>query len=220
VKTTIFCWLLLLSVPGCLLLQPLDEAKPEVSAGGPNGGSAGGANGGSAGKGNGSSGGPSKAGNGSAGGDSPAAGAANGGGPSETDFSLFTGTWLVQEGSTIERSCSDGEDYSNEVDWTADEFVEGGGGSSGDILLNPMTPCALAFDVDDRIAYAQSGQSCTLSDGDSLEQTLEFTSAAFAVDDDESTATASVEVDETISDASGTLYCTAYWTLYYQRGAN
>jgi len=213
VKATIFCWLLLLSIPGCLLLQPLDDAKPEGSAGGPNGGSAG--------SGNGSSGGPSKAGNGNAGhAGSPAGGAANGGGPSETDFSLFTGTWFVQAGSTIERSCSDGEDYSSEVDWTTDEFVEGGGGSSGDILLNPTTPCALAFDVDDRIAYAQSGQSCTLSDGDSLEQTLEFTSAAFAVDDDESTATASVEVDETISDASGTLYCTAYWTLYYQRGAN
>ena len=218
-KKAILCWLLLLSIPGCLLVQPLDETKPD--------GSTGGASGNSAGRANGSGGDAPKAGSGNAGrggspaGGSPAGGGANGGGPSGVDFSLFTGTWLVQEGSTIERSCSDGKDYSAAIGLAADEFVEGSGGSSGDILLNPETPCPLAFDVDDRIAYARSGQSCTLYDDNALEHTLEFSSAAFAVSDDESVATAIAEVDETISDGSSApLYCTAYWTIYYERSSD
>src|SRR4051794_12424799 len=92
------CWLALLVIPGCLLVQPLDEAKPDQQDSAGSGGKA--SHAGSAGQHTGGSPAAGGAGNkagsgpGAAGGSAGAAhgGASNGGAPSGVDFSLFTGT--------------------------------------------------------------------------------------------------------------------------------
>jgi len=124
VKITDFRWLVLLSIPGCLLVQPLDDAKPADES--------------SAGSGN-SSGKPSHAGNGSAGhntaGSGPAGGTGNaagsgpspGGAPSSTGGGSPPIDQCVPPGRVCEFSsdcCQTGADLgSNGAACLADDYL-------------------------------------------------------------------------------------------------
>ena len=194
-KTTAWRWLVLLLIPGCILVQPLDEAKPDdddsvpATSGGPS----------KAGSGNGSSGGPSKAGSGNAGrGGSSAAGAPNGGGGTTgVDFSLFTGNWTLI-GGTNTTTCEGEDPVVTDADTgTPLEVVLG---TTSDVIFGPRSACPILGDVDDRSAFLNSGTlPCSENDG-----TYNFYSTTdyfeFAVSDDEQTAGAGISSTVIVTD--------------------
>jgi hypothetical protein len=173
----------LLAIPGCLLVQPLDQAKPDDD------GSAGSSGGSSkAGSSNGTSGNPSKAGSGNAGrggsasggapsGNAGRGGSASGGAPSGNagrggsasggapgvDFSLFTGNWTVT-GGEITTLC-EGEDPITESIVPGDVDTVGLGTTS-DLIFGPGANCEILADVEDRNASLNTDTGpCSGSDG-------------------------------------------------------
>jgi len=207
-------WLALLAIPGCVLVQPLDEAKPADSdnAGSGNGSShAGSSNAGSASGGR--SGGPAKAGSGNAG--SSASGGADGGAPSGVDFSLFTGTWTIVDGKNT-TTCDSGASKTSNVDPGGQDTF--GLGTITDLILDPGTTCEVLADVDDHRAFLNSNTAaCSYSDA-SYDYDLFFDAFEFIVSSDGKTAKASMTAYITATDASGNMSdCKSDTTWNYKR---
>jgi len=204
-------WLALLLVPGCVLVQPLDEAKPnDEDSSTP------------AGSGNtGSSGGPSKAGSGNAGragasGAPGAAGSANGGAPSGVDFSLFTGTWKIA-GGEVTSTCDDGVPKTASIDAVGTTTL--GLGTTSDLIVDPGTACEIWVDVDDRSAALNSGTSpCSYTDDMEISYYIQYDSYEFSVSGDGKSANASMVAYVEASDANGNAaYCHTTTTWKYAR---
>jgi hypothetical protein len=197
-------------IPGCVLVQPLDEAKPDndgSGAGGPHAGS-----------GNGNSGGPSKAGSGNAGrgGGSSAGGAPNGGAPSGDDFSLFTGSWYVS-GGTITTRCEGETPMTSSA--TLGGEVQVGLGTTSDLIFDPGTNCEILADVDERSASLNwDTLPCTENDG-TYNYYLDTEYLDFTVSDDDQSATASIITSVTTTDADDNLLltCEVEQSLEYER---
>ena len=177
-KTKAWGWLVLLLIPGCLLVQPLDEAKPDAegSAGGAGKASAQAGSGGKQAGGSGSG----TAGSGNRGGSGPVStgGSANGGAPSGVDFSLFTGTWTSTDGSST-ISCDGGTPTTTPVDIGTSDTVELG--TVSDLIFGPGNDCEILADVADRVASLNDATAeCSFSDADyAYDQTVD--SFQFAV---------------------------------------
>jgi len=221
VKTTAWSWLGLLLIPGCLLVQPLDEAKPE------DGGSAGNGSGGGPSK-AGSSGSTSKAGSGNAGrgggapnggatsGNAGRGGGANGGAANGVDFSLFTGTWTVTSGETTT--------FCDGVDPTTEEVTPGGKdtvglGTTSDLIFGPGSNCEILADVDDRNASLNSDtKPCSETDG-TYNYYLTVDAFHFTVSGDGQTAEAGMITTVLTTDANDNLLlsCEVQTTWSYER---
>jgi len=186
VKAVAWCGLALLVIPGCLLVQPLDEAKPDqddsASSGGEtsHAGSAGQHAGGSPAAG----GAGNKAGSGS-GATSGSASAGRGGASSGVDFSLFTGSWTITGGKRV-TTCDGSTPQTETVAPGGTDTI--GLGTSSDLIFGPGTACEILSDVDDRSATLNSGTStCAYSD-ENGEYELSFDSFEFTVSGDGKTA--------------------------------
>jgi len=218
-KTTALGWLVLLLIPGCLLVQPLDSAKPDDddddtvpaaqagNAGKASGGSGPGAAGtaGTGGTGN-------KAGSGPV----PAGGSANGGAPSGVDFSLFTGTWTITSGQTT-TTCDDGTPSTEAIAPGGTDQV--GLGTTSDLIFGPGSSCEILGDVSDRTAYLNSDTlPCADTDG-TYYYYLSFESFEFAVSSNGMTADASMTTTVLTADANDNLVasCTVDQTWKYRR---
>jgi len=212
-KAVAWRWLALLLVPGCVLVQPLDEAKPDDDTSIPAGSGSGGKTG--------SSGGPSKAGSGSAGrtgssGAPSSAGAPSGnGGGAGVDFSLFTGDWTVTGGENT-TSCDPGTTQTAPIDTGGTTTF--GLGTTSDLILDPGTTCEILVDVDDRTAALNSGTgSCSYSDS-MYSYYVEYDSYEFTVSGDGKTANASMVAYIEVSDANDNAsYCHSTTTWKYAR---
>lgn len=150
----------LCAAPGCLLVSPLDDAKPE-----------------------GSSGGAGRAGSGT-GNDTNNAGGGNVGGGDGVDFSLFTGDWITKSG-TITTVCGG---QSNVSDATVGEVTNIGLGTTSDLIVYPGTDCQILLDVVDRTATSLDGQSCVFTDS-GVTYTLQLDYFDFIVTDADTSAT-------------------------------
>ncbi|HKO48464.1 MAG TPA: hypothetical protein VJV79_12110 [Polyangiaceae bacterium] len=200
-KTTAWGWLVLLVMPGCLLLQPLDEVKSDSTGNAGNPSSAG------------SSGNSSQAGNGSAGRNN-GGGPGNGGAPNGVDFSPFTGTWTVT-GGHITTTCG------SEMDTTV---VDPGGtdtfglGTISDLIFNPGTACEVLADVSDRTASLNSATpDCSYSDAQ-FTYDLAFDSFEFELSGDGKTAEATMVAYIWVSDEDGnSSECLSENTWSYKR---
>lgn len=208
----VWAWLLLALVPGCLLVQPLDEATSDDAAGASGGN-------GNASAGTGSAGRPTSAGGGapSAGapsGGSHAGGAAQGGAPSGVDFSLFIGTWTITSGSTTRDCGTDAPTTEPATVGAQDSF---GLGTTSDLILDPGTQCALLVDVDDRVASSEAAQECTFqSEGYTVHVYVD--SFEFTVSGDGKTAISRFISTVDVSDGSGaSATCDTDQTLHYKR---
>ena len=216
-KTTAWRWLVLLLIPGCILVQPLDEAKPADSDDSSSGGPA------KAGSGNGSGGAPSKAGSGNSGapakagsGNAGRAGSSAGGAPSGVDFSLFTGNWKLV-GGTITTTCEGSAPSTAPAETGTVDKV--GLGTTSDLIFGPGANCEILADVEDRSAFLNSGTlPCSESDG-----TYNYYSTTdyfeFAVSDDEQTAGAAITTSVVVTDLSDNPLrnCQLEQSLDYQR---
>ena len=162
-RTLPFRWLVLAWLPGCLLVQPLDDAK-----GSANGGSGGAGSTSHAGSSGTHTGGATASGGGAArGGATGASGGApnpTGGAPSAggggVDFSLFTGTWTLVSG-TDTTTCSGVKKTTAATPGGTDTFDVG---TDSDLIFDADTQCPLLADVTDRLATGQPGQTCSFDD--------------------------------------------------------
>jgi hypothetical protein len=162
VRNLSFGWLALAWLPGCLLVQPLDDAKG--SANGDSGGAGSGAHAGSGGASSnppGSAGATASGGSGARGGATGASGAPSAGGPpSGVDFSLFTGTWTVISG-TVTTTC-DGVKKTTAATVGSTDTIDVG--TDSDLIFDANTECPLLADVTDRVATGQPDQTCSFDD--------------------------------------------------------
>jgi len=204
-KANAWGWLALLLIPGCLLVQPLDEAKPDAegSSGGAGKPSSQAGSGGklTGGSGSGSGGSGNRGGSGSL----PPGGAANGGAPSGVDFSLFTGTWISTDGSTT-ISCDGGTPQTTPVDvGTSDTVVLG---TVSDLIFGPGNDCEILADVSDRVATLNDATTeCNFSDADyAYGQTVD--TFQFAVSGDGRTAVSRLTTTVYVYDLVGTYLST------------
>jgi hypothetical protein len=208
-RTTAWSWLALLVIPGCLLVQPLDQAKPDDdgSAGSGNSNAGGSSKAGSS---NGSSGGTSKAGSGNAGrgggasGGAPSGNAGRGGdasgGASGVDFSLFTGFWYVTDGQ-ITTVCDDGSSEPEAIQAGGQDEV--GLGTTSDLIFGPGSSCEILADVDDRNASLNFDTlPCSQSDG-VYDFYLTIDAFHFNVSSDGKTAEAGMITTVETTDADG-----------------
>jgi len=207
--------LIWLTLPGCLLVQPLDEAKPEAD-GGSNGKAGSGPHSGGSG--------PSAAGSGNQAGSGPAAGGSgpgdqgggsNGGGANGPDFSLFTGTWTVKSGETTTSCDGSTPTTTAATPGATDTF---GLGTISDLILNPGTACEILADVsDDTASLNLATPECTFSQ-DGYQYDVLVDSFDFQVDSDGNTATATMSTDTIVTDANdNSSNCTTYSTWDYER---
>jgi hypothetical protein len=193
-KALAWSWLALLALPSCLLIQPLDDAKPENT-------------GGSSGKaGQHAGGGPSAGGSGNKGGSGPSGGSGpvppggapnSGGSPNGVDFSLFLGEWTMTSGE-YSRLC-DGETTPTTGTLTpgeVDTFVLGTQASQSDLIfdLEGTDVCDIAANVDDRNAYGTGEQSCTVDEADGTTTYLGYNYFEFAVSGDGQSALSNWDV--------------------------
>lgn len=218
-KATAWGWLVLLLIPGCLLVQPLDDPKPDDA------GSAGAA--GAAGRGQpsqaGSAGRPSGASGSSAGGSGnrggsgplPAGGAANGGAPSGVDFSLFLGDWTVSGGKNTV-SCDGGTPKTTAVDAGGVDTI--GLGTISDLIFGVGSGCEILADVNDRTASLNPATTnCETSDAN-FDYVLYVDDFQFVVSGNAQTAKASMTSVVYVYDASGGLsICDSDYTWDYAR---
>lgn len=203
-----------LLVPGCLLVQPLDEAKTNTEANAGSGNTSSGDSGATTSR-AGSSGSAGRAPTGSSG--SPASGAgggANGGAPSEVDFSLFTGTWTITSGSKG-TDCGAGLIAEAVPAGGIDEFTLG---TTSDLILDASTDCPLLVDVDNRTATGQGAQHCTYSGADGYDYDIAVQAYTFEVLGD-GTANSTLSTVSLVTDPSTntTATCTGDATFNYQR---
>ncbi|HEY0468314.1 MAG TPA: hypothetical protein VGC79_29155 [Polyangiaceae bacterium] len=223
-KTTAWRWLILLLIPGCLLVQPLDEAKPDdddsasAAAGKPSlAGSAGKASqAGSAGQHSGGSGpGAGGTGNRAGSGPLPTAGAANGGAPSGVDFSLFLGDWTVNGGKNTV-SCDGSTPQTSPIaGGDVDNF---GLGTISDLIFGPDAECQILADVNDRTASLNPATpNCQTADAD-YDYVLYVDDFQFVVSRDGKTAKASMTSVVYVYDISGNVsICDSDYTWDYAR---
>lgn len=207
-KTTVWGLLSLLAIPGCLLVQPLDDPKPADGAAG-GGNKAGGSGQPSGGSGNSGSG--NKAGSGSV----PPGGAPSGGAPSSVDFTLFTGTWTVTSGQSTVTCGDEAPQTTTATPGGTDTF---GLGTVSDLVLNPDTDCEIWADVDDRTASLNPATpNCATSDAD-YDYDLYIESFDFTVSADGKTAEASMTTSTLVSDSSGVVgVCDSEHAWKYKR---
>ncbi len=207
-------WLVLLLVPGCLLVQPLDEAKSD--------------NDGSAGSGKPSAGNGS-AGHNSAGSGSPAGGSknnagsgpvapggsANGGAPSGVDFSLFLGTWTVVSGKNTVSCDRSSPTTTNATPGSTDSFELG---TTSDLTISIGGGCEVLADVNDRTASLNPATSdCVTSDANYLYD-LTVDAFEFVVSGNGQTAKASMDTTVVVLDANGNISnCDSDYTWDYKR---
>lgn len=194
-------------VPGCLLIQPLDDAKSDASGKGGAGSLAGSGNAGRA---------ATPGGGSPSGGAMARAGAPNGGAPNTVDFSFFTGVWTLTSGSII--SNCDGTVMTTAVTPGGQEIFAPG--TTSDLVLDPASECPLLADVNDRVATGQAEQSCSYIDSSNGHYVDVFVvSYDFTVAGNGRTATAllvnSITLTDPISGDSQT--CDTDQTLYYKR---
>lgn len=179
-KSIPWLWFALTLVPGCLLVQPLDEAKSDAEVGGAADGASAGRStvAGSDGAGATHAGGSSGA--------SPAGGRAgsapNGGGPPTVDPSAaFLGIWVLTDGS-ITLNCGGSPQVSQLTNGSADWHV----GTTSDLVqTSEGTPCELLANVQGRVAAGAPNQQCTESgldsDGNPYSQDLVIENYAFTI---------------------------------------
>ncbi|MET0795395.1 MAG: hypothetical protein ABW061_28005 [Polyangiaceae bacterium] len=239
-KAARWSWLTLAAlaaaVPGCLLVQPLDDAKSDAAGtggsdnsgdAGDNGdagdapGSSAGKSGGGAGASNGGkSGGGAGAPSAGKGGAEPTAGAsAAGGPPSGVDFTLFTGKWWAT-GGTVETDCTDtGKSTDGPDTTTYDQFDLG---TTSDLIWDADGDCPLLFDVSDREASAQDGQTCSyVAATTNYLVNLSYEYFDFDVKAGDKTAALSAQVDGYVTDSTGGYIrsCTQTYNLTYSRNS-
>lgn len=211
-------WLPLLVVPGCLLVQPLDDVKagdddsvPSAHAG--MGQHAGGNGPGAGGAGNKAGSGPvASGGSGATGGSGPVA---SGGAGNAGAFSLFLGEWTISNG-TQTTSCDGGTPTTSTVSpGGTDTF---GVGTLSDLILDPGTSCEILVDVDGRTASLNPATlDCTTSDAN-YDYDLFVESYDFTVSSDGKTAKASMTATVYLTDAnSNESVCTTDTSWDYER---
>ena len=206
-----------LLVSGCLLVQPLDEAKSDEDSGGStsihSGGSthSGGASS-KAGNGPTSNGGAPRGGApaGGSGGDEPLP--PNGGG-SGVDFTLFTGTWTVTSWAKT-GGCDSNYSMTTVPPGGTDSI---GLGTTSDLIFDPTLTCPILLDVSDRIANDQPGQGCSFVDEQGFKEEVEFVSFKFEVGED-SVAKLDLSTYDTVTDGDGLDHiCIFQNTVHYAR---
>ena len=181
-------WLLLIAAlptAGCLLVQPLDSATPDEddsSAAGSSSSHAGAK--GSAGKSSGSSGAPGSAGR-------PGSGTGGATTTPPTGNARFVGDWSATSGM-LTFSCPGVADMSQDVTGYAETWEVGT--TSALLQQNFEGTCPLNANVSGTTASAVPGQHCTetntdATSGDSITQTLAFTTYRFVIDAAGDTAT-------------------------------
>jgi|GEM_PF-1324003 len=218
-KLSAWACLGLLALPGCLLIQPLDDAKPKDEGGssGKAGQHAGGGGPSSGGAGN-------KAGSGPSGGSGPNpsggadnGGADNGGSTGGVDFSLFLGEWTLISGTYAKKCSNDTSTTTGTIDAGAvDTFVLG---TRNDLSFDLEDPgvCDIDADVEDRNAYGTGAQSCTVDEADGSKTYLAYSYFEFAVSDDGQSAISTWDVSA-LNDAAE-VTCDTEVVTRYQRTA-
>ena len=198
-KVRAWAWLGLLALPGCLLIQPLDDAKPNDEGGssGKAGQHAGGSGPSAGGAGN-------KAGSGTSGGSGPGpsggaddGGTNDGGGTGGVDFSLFLGRWTLVSGDYARKCASETSTTTGTIEpGEIDTFVPGTRESQSDLIFDVEgnDVCNVFADVDDRNAYGTGSQACTVDEADGSTTYLTYTYFEFAVSDDGQSALSTWDV--------------------------
>ncbi|HET7545538.1 MAG TPA: hypothetical protein VFK05_36980 [Polyangiaceae bacterium] len=221
-KTTAWGWLVLLALPGCLLVQPLDDVsngsagssgKTSTSSAGSAGKASGGSGSGVGGAGNHAGGSANPAGGSSS---IPPGGAANGGGAGEVDLSLFTGTWTVTGGKNT-TSCDDNPAKTSDVmAGGTDTFAPG---TLSDLVLNPGTDCEILADVvESRKASLNDLTLDCMTTDSGLDYDLYILTYDFVVSADGKTAQANMTASILVSDGAGGLsVCDSDTTWNYKR---
>jgi len=214
-KTTAWHWLILLLVPGCLLVQPLDDAKPKQDGSAGSGNSSGKPSQGSAGLHSGGSTQTGGAGNKAGAGPVHPGGAPNGGASSGVDFSLFTGTWTITAGESI-TSCDGGPAKTETA--TPGGMDEFGLGTISDLVFGPGTQCEILADVYDRTASLNSAtEDCSSSDA-TYDYYLSVAAFDFEVSGSGQTAHLTMSTSTLVSDIDGaTYYCDSDYEFDYER---
>ena len=212
-KAIAWSWLALLAIPGCLLVQPLDDAKPidediAGSAGKP-------AQAGGAGRPAGGNPGTGGTGNKAGAGPVPPGGSGNGGAPNGVDFSDFTGTWTVTGGKRI-TTCDGAAPQTDAVTPGGTDTI--GLGTISDLIFGPDTACEILADVDDRSATLNSATSdCSYSDDDG-EYQLSFDDFEFTVSGDGKTAELAMSTSVLYTDLNDEAHlCYVDSSLDYER---
>lgn len=222
---------MLLLIPGCLLVQPLDEAKPDAdddSAAAPNAGS-GNTSGKTSHAGNSSSAGRNTGGSGSPAGGSanggsrnnagsgptPPGGSANGGSSSGVDFSLFTGDWTLTSGKNT-TTCDAGTPMTEDAEAGIVDMVALG--TSTDLIFAPDSECQILADVDDRTAsLSQDTQPCSYTTAN-VDYYATYDSFEFVVSSNGQTAKATIDRSVLATDVNDNLhYCEVTQDLNYKR---
>jgi hypothetical protein len=194
-KVSAWAWLGLLALPGCLLIQPLDDAKPNQESGGSSGKAgqhAGGSGPGAGGAGN-------KAGSGPSGGSDPipAGGTDDSGGTGGVDFSLFLGRWTLISGTYARKCASETTSTTGTINpGEVDTFVPGTEDSQSDLIFDVegTDVCNVFANVDDRSAYGTGDQACTVDEADGSTTYLTYNYFEFAVSADGQSALSTWDV--------------------------
>ena len=225
-------WLVLaaaaVAVPGCLLVQPIDDAKSDAAGGTSAAGSSnvgGKANGsagsrpsgdsgdtgeggdGEAGEGPSPNGGAGPSPNGGRGGAAPSAGSTSAGGGNTVDFSLFIGDWYPTSG-TVSTLCDDSGSSTptvEDVDINYRDTFDVG--TVSDLIWDLEGDCSLLVDVTDLTASVEQnwpGQTCSIVDADSQYPIdISYDSFVFKIATNGKTATSSTKVTEDVSNTDG-----------------
>lgn len=154
-KARAFGWLLWALLPGCLFVQPLDEAKSDAEA-----------NAGRTSSGNASAGGASGSGTKPSGGAGPTPAGGRGGsppggagGPAQDPLLAFTGIWVLTDGA-ITLNCGGTHTTSALSDGSADWQI----GTTSDLVQTAEgASCELRANVSARVAIGDGTQYCTES---------------------------------------------------------
>jgi hypothetical protein len=218
-RTSAWRFLFLLALPGCLLVQPLDDVSSGSAGSGGKASSAGSAGTPSGG------GGPSAGGAGNQAGSSSAPGGSSsippgsagdaGASSGNADLSLFLGTWTVTGGKNTTACDSDPAKTTNVMAGGTDTF---GPGTLSDLILNPGSDCEILTDVNDHTASLNPlTLDCTTTDAN-LEYDLYILTYDFVVADDGQTAQAHMTASILVSDGVGGLsVCDSDTTWNYKR---
>ena len=209
-----WAWLGVLALPGCLLIQPLDDAKPAGSGGGAHAGQHAGGGPAAGGAGNKGGSGPTPSGGS---GPSPSGGDSNGGGSGGADFSLYLGDWKLISGDYTRQCGTDSATTGAIAPGEVDSFVPGTQASKSDLIfdLEGMDVCDIHADVLDGGAYGNGNQSCTVAETDGTTTYLQYTYFEFVVSDDGQSALGTWDVSS-LNDADVDA-CDTEISVRYQR---
>jgi hypothetical protein len=194
VRKPVWSLLLVATLPGCLLAEPLDGAASSSDDTTAHAGSS-------------AAGSTSRAGAKGETGNSgaPGAGGSNGtsGAPSTDVTAAFLGTWTATSGK-LTITCPGTGVAPTDTDVTGDNETWVAG-TTTDLVLNGVDgSCDLTASVNGRIATGSPGQSCvdsgTADDGDSYTQTLSFERGMFVVSSSGTTATQTLAGSDVYTD--------------------